>query len=61
MCGWGVGVWFDVCVILFAQGWVIRLIGLAREVIMRAASWPLDQLLDAAQQRLVVVLLEELW
>ncbi|OLI92391.1 AraC family transcriptional regulator [Xanthomonas oryzae] len=60
MRGWGVGVRPDACVTLPAQGRVIRLTGLAREAIMRAASWPLDQPLDAAQQRLAAVLLDEL-
>ncbi|MEF9419937.1 AraC family transcriptional regulator [Xanthomonas citri] len=60
MRGWGVVVRPDACAALPAQGGVIRLTGLAREAIMRAASWPLDQLLDATQQRLAAVLLDEL-
>ncbi|KLB15515.1 AraC family transcriptional regulator, partial [Xanthomonas hortorum pv. gardneri] len=60
MRGWGVVVRPDACAALPAQGGVIRLTGLAREVIMRAAGWPLDQPLDSAQQRLAAVLLDEL-
>ncbi|WP_017164516.1 AraC family ligand binding domain-containing protein, partial [Xanthomonas phaseoli] len=46
MRGWGVVVRPDACAALPAQGGVIRLTGLAREALMRAASWPLDQPLD---------------
>ncbi|MCC8627818.1 AraC family transcriptional regulator [Xanthomonas vesicatoria] len=60
MRGWGVVVRPDACAALPAQGGVIRLTGLAREAIMRAASWPLDEPLDTAQQRLAAVLLDEL-
>ncbi|MBB2759218.1 UNVERIFIED_ORG: AraC-like DNA-binding protein [Xanthomonas campestris] len=58
--GWGVVVRPDACAALPAQGGVIRLTGLAREVIMRAADWPLGQPLDPARQRLAAVLLDEL-
>ncbi|MBB4129426.1 helix-turn-helix transcriptional regulator [Xanthomonas sp. 3075] len=60
MRGWGVVVRPDACTTLPTQGGVIRLTGLAREVIMRAAGWPLHQPLDAARQRLAAVLLDEL-
>jgi len=58
--GWGVVVRPDACSALPAQDGVIRLTGLAREAITRAANWPLNQPLDAAQQRLAAVLLDEL-
>lgn len=58
--GWGVVIRPDACRALPAQDGVIRLTGLAREAIMRAANWSLDQPLDAAQQRLAAVLLDEL-
>lgn len=60
MRGWGLVVRPDACAALPAQGKLIRLTGLAREVIMRASCWPLDQPLDAARQRLAAVLLDEL-
>lgn len=62
--GWGVVVRPDACSGLPARSGVIRLSGLAREVIMRAASWPLSEMLgepvDPARQRLAAVLLDEL-
>ncbi|MGQ3466581.1 AraC family transcriptional regulator, partial [Xanthomonas campestris] len=62
--GWGVVVRPDACTGLPARSGVIRLSGLAREVIMRAASWPLSEILgepvDPARQRLAAVLLDEL-
>ncbi|KAB7771351.1 AraC family transcriptional regulator [Xanthomonas maliensis] len=58
--GWGLVVRPDACGALPAHGGVIRLTGLAREALMRAASWRLDRSLDPTQQRVAAVLLDEL-
>ncbi|MFC4298671.1 AraC family transcriptional regulator [Castellaniella hirudinis] len=57
--GWSVYVAAPACIALPAEPGVLAVSGLLREAVARAASWPGD-VLDAAQARLVDVILDEI-
>lgn len=58
--GWSIYAAPDVCVALPSQVRVVRISGLLREAVLRAATWTEQAQLDAAQQRVCAVICDEL-